>query len=94
MTIDRLFIAFMTVSAGAATAGVVVLFPGEPRVSHCALFLDTDRHGGIRRYCVRHQPGRTWHRHPIKTRMIGFMFAIVLMLVIPYAAGLPLVRLF
>jgi len=26
--------------------------------------------------------------------MIGFMFAIVLMLVIPYAAGLPRVRLF
>ena len=45
------------------------------------------------RVCL--QPGRARHRSSRWSRgMIGFVIAIALMLVIPYLAGLPLVRLF
>ena len=63
---------------GLVTAGVVVLFP-------MAVF------EGIAFAINRGAPGTVI---TMESRMIGFMFAIVLMLVIPYAAGLPLVRLF
>ena len=46
---------------------------------------------GVAFACNRGAPGTVI---TMESRMIGFVIAIALMLVIPYLAGLPLVRLF
>jgi hypothetical protein len=83
----------MTV-CGLVTAGVVVLFP-ESREFRIApyfwILIAMAVFEGIAFAINRGAPGTVI---TMESRMIGFMFAIVLMVVIPYAAGLPLVRLF
>ena len=93
MTIDRLFIAFMTV-CGLATAGILVFFPQsrEFRVApYFWVLIAMAIFEGIAFACNQGAPGTVI---AMKSRVIGFTVAITLMLVIPYLAGLPLVRLF
>jgi uncharacterized membrane protein HdeD (DUF308 family) len=93
MTIDRLFIAFMTVS-GLATAGILVFFPQsrEFRVApYFWVLIAMAVFEGIAFARNRGAPGTVI---AMESRVIGFVIAIALMLVIPYMAGLPLVRLF
>ena len=93
MTIDRLFIAFMTV-CGLATAGVLVFFPQSREFGIAPYFwvlIAMAIFEGVAFACNRGAPGTVI---TMESRMIGFVIAIALMLVIPYLAGLPLVRLF
>ena len=93
MTIDRLFIAFMTV-CGLATAGILVFFPQSREFGIAPYFwvlIAMAIFEGVAFACNRGAPGTVI---TMESRMIGFVIAIALMLVIPYLAGLPLVRLF
>ena len=92
MTIDRLFIAFMTV-CGLATAGILVFFPRSREFGIAPYFwvlIAMAIFEGVAFACNRGAPGTI----TMESRMIGFVIAIALMLLIPYMAGLPLVRLF
>jgi hypothetical protein len=93
MTIDRLFIAFMTV-CGLVTAGVLVLVPQsrEFRIApYFWILIAMVLFEGIAFARNRGAPGTVI---TMESRMIGFVVAIALMLVIPYVAGVPLARLF
>ena len=93
MTIDRLFIAFMTV-CGLATAGILVFFPRSREFGIAPYFwvlIAMAIFEGVAFACNRGAPGTVI---TMESRMIGFVIAIALMLLIPYMAGLPLVRLF
>jgi hypothetical protein len=93
MTIDRMFIAFMTL-CGLATAGIVILFPQsrEFRVApYFWVLIAMVVFEGIAFALNRGAPGTVI---TMESRVIGFVIAIALMLLVPYAAGLPLVRLF
>ena len=93
MTIDRLFIAFMTV-CGLATAGVLVFFPQSREFRIAPYFwvlIAMAIFEGIAFARNRGAPGTVI---AMESRLIGFVIAIALMLAIPYLAGLPLVRLF
>jgi hypothetical protein len=93
MTIDRLFIAFMTV-CGLVTAGVLVLVPQsrEFRIApYFWILIAMVLFEGIAFARDRGAPGTVI---TMESRVIGFVVAIALMLVIPYVAGVPLVRLF
>jgi uncharacterized membrane protein HdeD (DUF308 family) len=93
MMIDRLFIAFMTV-CGLATAGILVFFPQSREFRIAPYFwvlIAMAIFEGIAFARNRGAPGAVI---AMESRVIGFVVAIALMLVIPYLAGLPLVRLF
>ena len=93
MTIDRLFIAFMTV-CGLATAGILVFFPQSREFGIAPYFwvlIAMAIFEGVAFACNRGAPGTVI---TMGSRMIGFVIAIALMLVIPYLAGVPLARLF
>ena len=93
MTIDRIFIAFM-ILCGLVTAAVLVFFPQsrEFRVApYFWVIIAMATFEGIAFARNRGAPGTVI---AMESRVIGFVVAIGLMLVIPYLAGLPLVRLF
>jgi hypothetical protein len=93
VTINRIFIAFMTV-CGLAAAGVLILFPQsrEFRVAPYFWVLITMAvFEGIAFSVTRGAPGTVI---TMESRMIGFVIAIALMFLVPYMAGLPLVPLF
>ena len=93
MTIDRLFIAFMTV-CGLATAGILVFFPRSREFGIAPYFwvlIAMAIFEGVAFACNRGAPGTII---TMESRMIGFVIAIALMLLIAYMVGLPLVRLF
>ena len=93
MTIDRMFIAFMTL-CGLATAGVLVLFPQSREFRIAPYFwvlIAMAVFEGIAYARGRGAPGTVIE---MDARLIGFAIAIALMLGIPYLAGLPLGRLF
>jgi hypothetical protein len=92
MTIDRIFIGFM-ILCGLILAGVVVFFPqsrefGVPpyfRVLIPMAIFEAIAFAGS-----RGAPGSVV---AIETRLIGFVIAIALMLIIPYLAGQPMIQL-
>jgi len=93
MTIDRLFIAFMTV-CGLATAGILVFFPRSREFAIAPYFwvlIAMAIFEGVAFVSNRGAPGTVI---AMESRLIGFLVAIALMLLIPYLAGVPLARLF
>jgi hypothetical protein len=93
MTIDRLFLAFM-ILCGLVTAGVLVSFPQSRdfRVPpYFWILIAMALYEGIAFFRGRGAAGTAI---TMESRVIGFVVAIALMLVIPYLAGTPLDRLF
>ena len=93
MTINRIFIVFMTL-CGLIIAGLVMFFPqsrnfGIPPYFWVLIAMVVFE--GIAFALSRGAPGTVI---TMESRVIGFVVAIALMLLVPYAAGLPLVRLF
>jgi hypothetical protein len=93
MTIDRLFIAFMTV-CGLATAGILVFFPQSREFRVAPYFWVLIAMAIFEGIAFARNQGAPGTVIAMESRVIGFVVAIALMLVIPYMAGLPLVRLF
>lgn len=93
MTIDRLFIAFMTL-CGLVTAGVLVLFPQSREFRIAPYFWILIAMAVFEGVAFARNRGAPGPVIAMESRVIGFVVAIALMLLIPYAAGLPLVRLF
>ena len=93
MTIDRLFIAFMT-ACGLIIAGLVMFFPQSQNFGIPPYFwvlIPMAIFEGVAFARNRGAPGPVI---TMETRLIGFVVAIALMLVIPYLAGQPLTRIF
>ena len=93
MTIDRLFIAFMTV-CGLATAGILVFFPQSREFRVAPYFWVLIAMAIFEGIAFARNQGAPGTVIAMESRVIGFAVAITLMLVIPYLAGLPLVGLF
>ena len=93
MTIDRIFIAFMTL-CGLVTAGVLVFFPQSREFRIAPYFwvlIAMAIFEGILFARSRGAPGTVIS---MESRLIGFAIAVTLMLAIPYVTGAPLARLF
>ena len=93
MTIDRIFIVFMTL-CGLIAAGVVVLFPQSRdfRVPpYFWVLIPMAMFEAIAFARIRGAPGSVI---AMETRLIGFVIAIALLLVVPYLAGQTVVQLF
>jgi hypothetical protein len=93
MTIDRIFLCFMTL-CGLVTAAVLVFFPEsrESRISpYFWVLIPMAIFEAIAFARGRGAPGSVIS---VYTRLIGFVIAVVLMLAIPYLAGQPAVQLF
>ena len=92
MTIDRIFLAYMTL-CGIAAAAVVIVFPrstvsGIP--PYFWVLIPMALFEAIAFARGRGAPGTVI---TVWTRLIGFVIAIVLLLAIPYLAGYPVVQL-
>ena len=93
MTIDRIFIVFMTL-CGLIVAGLVTFFPQSRSFGIPPYFwvlIPMAIFEGVAFARNRGAPGSVI---TMETRLIGFVIAIGLMLVIPYLAGQPMNRLF
>ena len=93
MTINHIFLAFMGV-VGAAVGIVLVIAPElrDFRVSpYFWVLIAMVVFEGIAFAFTRGAPGTVI---AMESRVIGFVVAIALLLLVPYVAGLPLVRLF
>jgi hypothetical protein len=93
MTIDRIFIAFMTV-CGLVTAGILVLFPQSREFQIAPYFWVLIAMAIFEGLAFARNRGAPGTVISMESRVIGFAVAVALMLAIPYLAGLPLVRLF
>ena len=93
MTIDRIFIAFMTV-CGLATAGALILFPQSREFRVAPYFWVLIAMVVFEGIAFAFTRGALGTVITMESRLIGFVVAIALMLLVPYVAGLPLVRLF
>jgi hypothetical protein len=93
MTIDRLFIAFMTL-CGLATAGILVFFPQSREFRVAPYFWVLIAMAIFEGIAFARGQGAPGTVIAMESRVVGFVVAIALMLVIPYLAGLPLARLF
>lgn len=92
MTVDRIFIAFMTL-CGLILAGLVLLFPqsrdfGIPPYFWVLIPMAVFEALTFARN--RSAPGSVI---AMETRLIGFVIAIALLLVIPYLAGQPMLQI-
>ena len=92
MTIDRLFIAFMTV-CGLATAGILVFFPRSRDFFIPPYFWALIPMAVFEAIAFSRNRGAPGPVITMETRLIGFVIAIALMLVIPYLAGQPMLQI-
>ncbi|MCX7312023.1 MAG: hypothetical protein NTV56_09925 [Alphaproteobacteria bacterium] len=93
MTIDQVFIGFMTL-CGLIVGGLVALLPqsrsiGIPPYFGVLLFMAIFEIAAFAR--GRGAPGSVIK---METRLIGFLLAVVLIAVLPYLAGQPMTGLF
>ena len=93
MTIDRIFIALMTL-CGLICAGLVMFFPRSRDFFIPPYFWVLVPMAVFEAIAFSHNRGAPGPVITMETRLIGFVVAIALMLVIPYLAGQPLTRLF
>jgi hypothetical protein len=92
MTIDRMFIVFMTLW-GLILAGLVMVFPQSRAFGIPPYFwvlIPMAIFEGIAFARNRGAPGPVI---AMETRLIGFVIAIALLLVIPYLAGQPMLQI-
>lgn len=92
MTLDRIFLVFMTL-CGLVLAGLVILFPQSRDVGIAPYFwvlVPMAIFEGLAFARGRGAPGSVIAMH---TRLIGFVIAIALLLVVPYLAGQPMLQM-
>jgi hypothetical protein len=92
MSIDRIFIAFMS-ACGLILAGLVVLFPQSRDTAippYIWVLVPMAIFEAIAFALARGAPGSVI---AVQTRLIGFAIAIALMLLVPYLAGQPVIQL-
>ncbi len=93
MTIDRVFIAFMAV-CGLAVAAILVFFPRSREFAIAPYFWVLIAMAIFEGLMFARHRGAAGTVISMESRVIGFGAAIALMLAIPYAVGVPLVRVF
>ena len=93
MTIDRIFIAFMTL-CGLIIAGLVIFFPRSRDFGIPPYFWVLIPMVGFEAIAFARNRGAPGPVITMEARLIGFVVAIALMLVVPYLVGQPLTRLF
>jgi hypothetical protein len=92
MTIDRIFIVFMA-SCGLILAGIVLLFPQSRDIGIPPYFWVLIPMAIFEAVAFARNRGAPGSVIAMETRLIGFVIAIVLMLVIPYLAGQPMLQI-
>ena len=93
MTIDRIFIVFMAL-CGLILAGLVLLFPHSRDIGIPPYFWVLIPMAIFEVAAFARSRGAPGSVIAMETRLIGFVIAIALMLVIPYLAGQPITRIF
>ena len=93
MTIDRIFIVFMTL-CGLIIAGLVMFFPRSSDFFIPPYFWVLIPMALFEAIAFARNRGAPGPVITMETRLIGFVIAIALMLVIPYLAGQPITRIF
>jgi hypothetical protein len=92
VTVDRIFIVFMT-SCGLILAGLVLLFPRSRDLGVPPYFWVLIPMVIFEAAAFARARGARGSVIAMETRLIGFVIAIALMLVIPYLAGQPMIQL-
>jgi hypothetical protein len=92
MTIDRVFIVFMTL-CGLILAGLVLLFPRSRDFGISPYFWVLIPMAIFEAIAFARNRGASGSVIAMETRLIGFVIAIALLLAIPYLAGQPMLQL-
>jgi hypothetical protein len=92
MTIDRIFIVFMTL-CGLIFAGLVMFFPRSRDVGIAPYFWVLIPMAIFEAIAFARNRGAPGSVIAMETRLIGFVIAIALMLLIPYLAGQPMLQI-
>jgi hypothetical protein len=92
MTIDRIFIVFMT-SCGLILTGLVLLFPQSRNLGIPPYFWVLIPMAIFEAVAFARNRGAPGSVIAMETRLIGFVIAIALMLLIPYLAGQPMLQI-
>jgi hypothetical protein len=92
MTIDRIFIVFMT-SCGLILAGLVMVFPQSRTFGVPPYFWVLIPMAIFEAIAFARNRGAPGSVIAMETRLIGFVIAVALLLVIPYLAGQPMLQI-
>jgi hypothetical protein len=92
MTIARIFIVFMT-SCGLILAGVVMVFPQSRAFGVPPYFWVLIPMAIFEAIAFARNRGAPGSVIAMETRLIGFVIAVALLLVIPYLVGQPMLQL-
>ena len=92
MTIDRIFIVFMT-SCGVIFTGIVLLFPQSRNIGIPPYFWVLISMGLFEVVAFARKSGAPGSVIAMPTRLIGFAIAIAMLWIIPYLAGQPMLSI-
>ena len=92
MTIDRIFIVFMA-SCGLILAGIVMVFPQSQAFGVPPYFWVLMPMAIFEAIAFARNRGVPGSVIAMETRLIGFVIAIALLLLIPYLAGQPMLQI-
>jgi hypothetical protein len=92
MTIDRIFIVFMT-SCGLILAGLVLFFPQSREFGVAPYFWVLIPMAIFEAATFARSRGAPGSVIAMETRLTGFVIAIALLLLIPYLAGQPMLQI-
>ena len=92
MTIDRIFIVFMAL-CGLILAGLVLLFPQSRDIGISPYFWVLIPMAIFEVAAFARNRGAPGSVIGMETRLIGFVIAIALLLLIPYLAGQPMLQI-
>jgi hypothetical protein len=92
MTIDRIFIVFMTL-CGLILAGLVLLFPQSRDVGIPPYFWVLIPMAIFEAVSFARSRGAPGSVIAMETRLIGLVIAIALLLLVPYLAGQPMLQI-
>jgi hypothetical protein len=93
MPIDRLFLAFMTL-CGLALASLLIFFPNSAQFGIPPYFWVLIPMAIFETIAFARGRGVPGSVIAIWTRLIGFVIATALMMLVPYLAGQPVVQIF
>jgi hypothetical protein len=92
MTIDRIFLVFMTL-CGLILAGLVLLFPQSRDVGIPPYFWVLIPMAIFEVAAFARSRGAPGSVIAMQTRLIGFVIALALLILIPYLAGRPMMQI-
>ena len=93
MPIDRLFLAFMTV-CGLVLAGLLIFFPNSAQFGIPPYFWVLIPMAIFETMAFARGRGAPGSVITIWTRLVGFVIATALMMLVPYLAGQPVIQIF